>query len=86
MKVGRIMSNSDDESSRDSCDVKNNGKKNTTVMYSNVKIDVEKFNGANNFGMWRCKVIDALCQLDLDEVLDGKPEDMDDKVWRKMNK
>ncbi|KAH9792408.1 hypothetical protein KPL71_004103 [Citrus sinensis] len=32
------------------------------------KIDVEKFDGKINFGMWRRKVMDALIQIDLDEV------------------
>ncbi|KAH9717217.1 hypothetical protein KPL71_021741 [Citrus sinensis] len=32
------------------------------------KIDVEKFDGKINFGMWRREVMDALIQIDLDEV------------------
>lgn len=56
-----------------------------TMFFSQAKIDVEKFTGTNNFGMWRCEVIDALCQQDLEDVLEDKPQDMDEKDWKKMN-
>ena len=36
----------------------------TTV--TSVKIEVEKFDGTNNFGMWKCEVLDVLCQQELD--------------------
>ena len=36
------------------------------------KIDVEKFDGKINFGIWRCEVMDALIQIDLDVVLKNK--------------
>ncbi|KAK8950921.1 hypothetical protein KSP39_PZI003021 [Platanthera zijinensis] len=52
-----------------------------------VKIDVTKFDGKVNFGMWRCEVMDALCSLNLEDVLDGDecPDRMIEKVWSKMN-
>ena len=30
---------------------------------SHAKFEVEKFDGSNNFGMWRCKVKDMLVQM-----------------------
>jgi len=30
-----------------------------------MKIDVVKFDGTNNFGMWRCEVIDVLMTSNL---------------------
>jgi len=34
-----------------------------------VKIDVVKFDGKNNFGMWRCEVMDALTASNLKDTL-----------------
>lgn len=42
----------------------------TTV--TNVKFEVEKFDGTNNFGMWQCKVLDILYQRELDIALEEK--------------
>ncbi|KAG8484084.1 hypothetical protein CXB51_023049 [Gossypium anomalum] len=56
----------------------------TTV--TNAKIEVEKFYGTNNFGMWQYKILDALCQQELDIALEEKPNKMDDKEWAKINR
>ncbi|KAH9764080.1 hypothetical protein KPL70_001401 [Citrus sinensis] len=40
----------------------------STPVIGGQKIDVEKFDGKINFGMWRRKVMDALIQIDLHEV------------------
>ena len=52
-----------------------------------LKIDVIKFNGKNNFGMWRCKVMDALTASNLENTLrlEKKPEAISKKDWDKMN-
>ena len=34
-----------------------------------LKIDVVKFDGKNNFGMWRCEVMDALTTSNLENTL-----------------
>ncbi|KAL8170360.1 hypothetical protein V2J09_022164 [Rumex salicifolius] len=63
-----------------------NGSRNEkTMVFHHAKIEVERFTGSNNFGMWRCEVKDALCQQDLEEVLGDKPDDIEEKVWVKMN-
>ncbi|KAH9684519.1 Integrase catalytic domain-containing protein [Citrus sinensis] len=47
------------------------------------KIDVEKFDGKINFGMWRRKVMDALIQIDIDEVkYSVKDEECAVTLWR----
>ncbi|GFS36820.1 hypothetical protein Acr_00g0048190 [Actinidia rufa] len=53
---------------------------------SNAKIEVEKFDGTNNFGMWQCEVLDVLIQQDLDITLDAKPDDISEKDWAKLNR
>ncbi|KAH9714714.1 Integrase catalytic domain-containing protein [Citrus sinensis] len=49
------------------------------------KIDVEKFDGKINFGMWRREVIDALIQIDLDIVLKNKRHLYDEGIWDRIN-
>ncbi|KAH9753660.1 hypothetical protein KPL71_015154 [Citrus sinensis] len=49
------------------------------------KIDVEKFDGKINFGMWRREVMNALIQIDLDVVLKNKRHLYDEKIWDRMN-
>ena len=44
----------------------------STPVIGGQKINVEKFDGKINFGMWRCEVMDALIQIDLDVVLKNK--------------
>ena len=34
-----------------------------------LRIDVVKFDGKNNFGMWRCEVMDALIASNLENTL-----------------
>ena len=44
----------------------------STVKFMNshpLRIDVVKFNGKNNFGMWRCEVMDALTASNLEDTL-----------------
>ena len=45
------------------------------------KIDVAKFDGMNNFGMWRCNVMGALMTLKLKDALrlEEKPEEISEK-------
>ena len=35
-----------------------------------VKIDVTKFDGTNNFGLWRCEVMDALNAHNLEDTVE----------------
>ena len=37
-----------------------------------LKIDVVKFDGKNNFGMWRCEGMDALTTLNLEDTYDWR--------------
>jgi len=55
-----------------------------TVKTMNIhqsKIDVVKFDGTNNFGMWRCEVLDALTASNLKDalLLERKPEETSEK-------
>ncbi|KAH9734322.1 hypothetical protein KPL71_017332 [Citrus sinensis] len=50
------------------------------------KIDIEKYDGKINFGMWRREVMDALIQIDLDVVLKNKRNLYDEEIWDRMNK
>ena len=52
---------------------------------SNAKFEVEKFDGTSNFGMWQCEVMNVLIQQELDIALGGKPDDMTDQGWKKLN-
>ena len=38
-------------------------------MITNVKVDVGKFDGRNNFSLWQSDMKDALYMLDLDLIL-----------------
>ena len=44
------------------------------------KIDVEKFDGKINFGIWKREVIDSLIQINLDIVLKNKKTCMTKKL------
>ena len=45
-------------------------------------LEVEKFDGTNNFGVWRCEISDLLVMQDLDASLQKEmPEDMIDAEW-----
>ena len=52
-----------------------------------LKIDVVRFNGKNNFEMWRCEVIDALTASNLEDTLrlEKKREATSEQDWKKMN-
>lgn len=47
-----------------------------------MKIDVTKFDEKDNFSMWRCEVMGALCSLNLDDILAGDeyPDGMTEKA------
>ena len=53
-----------------------------------LKIDVIKFNGKNNFGMWRCEVMDALTASNLENTLrlEKKRDATSKEDWDKMNR
>ena len=50
-------------------------------------IDMVKFDGKNNFGMWRCEVIGALMTSNLEDTLrlEKKYETTTEEDWDKMN-
>ena len=47
-----------------------------------------KFDGNNNFGMWRCEVIDALTTSNLEDILrlKKKRDSTTEEDWDKMNR
>ena len=47
-----------------------------------------KFDGNNNFGIWRCEVIDALTALNLEDTLrlKKKRDFTSEEDWEKMNR
>ena len=47
-----------------------------------IKIDVVKFDGTNNFELWRCEIMDALNAQNLEDTLEHqeRPTEVDDKV------
>ena len=55
---------------------------------NNSRIEVVKFNGTNNFGMWRCEVMDALNAQNLEDtlLLEKKKDTTTDDEWAKMNR
>ena len=56
------------------------------ISVSTARIDVEKFDGRNNFGLWQSEVMDDLYQQDLDIALEEKkPQDIDQKDWDRLN-
>ena len=62
-----------------------------TVKFVNphpLRIDVVKFDGRNNFGMWRCKVMDALTTSNLEGTLwlEKKRDATTEKDWDKMSR
>ena len=52
-----------------------------------LRIDVVKFDGKNNFGMWRCEVMDALTTSNLKDTLrlEKKRTSTTEEDWDKMN-
>ena len=54
---------------------------------SSLKLAVEIFDGTGHFGMWQGEVMDSLFQQGLDIAIDeNKPEDVEDKDWRVINR
>ena len=53
-----------------------------------LRIDVVKFDGKNNFGMWRCEVVDALTTSNLEDTLrlEIKRKSTIEEDWEKMNR
>jgi len=60
----------------------------STVNSQLSMIDVVKFDCTNNFGMWKCEVMNALTTSNLEDslCLEEKPEKTSKKNWDKMNK
>ena len=58
------------------------------TMNTHPRIEVVKFNGTNNFGMWRCEVMDALNASNLEDtlLLEKKKSTTTDEEWAKMNR
>ena len=61
-----------------------------TVKFMNshpLKIDMVKFDGKNNFGLWRCEVMDALTASNFEDTLwlKKKCETTSEEDWDKMN-
>ena len=50
--------------------------------YHCMKIDMIKFDGANNFRLWRCNVLDALNAQNLKDALELQEsiEEMEEKI------
>jgi len=50
-----------------------------------MRINVEKFDGKDNLGIWRCEVADALTALNLEDTLrlEEKLEETSEKDWDK---
>ena len=62
----------------------------TTVKFVNphpLRIYLVKFDGKNNFDMWRCEVMDALTASNLEDALrlEEKSKETSEKDWDKMN-
>ena len=59
-----------------------------TINPHPLKIDVVKFDGKNDYGMWRCKVIIALKASNLKDTLrlEKKPKATSEQDWDKMNR
>ena len=56
------------------------------IVITNAKVDVEKFDSQNNFGLWQSDMKDALYMLDLDLVLkETIPDDPREREWERLN-
>ena len=55
-------------------------------MSTNAKVDVEKFDGLNNFCLCQSDMKDTLYMLDLDQVLkETRPDDTSESEWEMLN-
>ena len=53
---------------------------------TNAKVDVENFDGQNNFCLWQSDMKDALYMLDLDLVLkETRSDDTRESDWERLN-
>ena len=52
-----------------------------------LRIDMVKLDGKNNFGMWRCELMDALTASNLENTLrlEKKRDLITEEDWDKMN-
>jgi len=50
--------------------------------YHHTKVDVVKFDGTNNFSLWRSEVLDALNAQNLEDALElqERSEEMEEKI------
>ena len=56
------------------------------TMITNVNVDVEKFDGQNNFSLWQSDMKDALYMLDLDMILiETRLDDTRESEWERLN-
>ena len=57
-------------------------------MNPHPRIDEVKFNDTNNFGIWRCEVMDALTASNLEDTLrlEKKRASTMEKDWDKINR
>ena len=58
------------------------------INASIAKVDIVKFDGTGNFGLWQRRVKDLLVQQGLVKALYGKarkPETMTDEEWEELN-
>ena len=62
--------------------------KESTSNPHTLRIDVVKFDGKNNFGMWRCEVMDPLTASNLEDTLrlEKKRDSTTKEDWDKMNR
>ena len=58
-----------------------------SVIHLPTNIDIVKFDGTNNFDMWRCEVMDVLTTSNLKDslCLKEKPAETSEKDWDKKN-
>jgi len=58
------------------------------TMNPHPRIDMVKFNGINNFEIWRCEVMDALNASNLEDtlLLEKRRSKTTDEEWKKMNR
>ena len=52
-----------------------------------MKIDVVMIDDTNNFGLWRCEVMNAMNVQNLKNILElqERPTKVEENVWNKMN-
>ena len=57
-------------------------------MTDEFKLMIKKFDGKINFNLWKVDMYDHLVQKGLEQAIDdeGKPADMKDKDWEKIDR